>query len=277
MERLYKKEKQLKNLPLYYPNKTSEATILDYSETEILKYFHCINENKVYTLEEMERQEKDLKLVKELLIFKKIILVNSQVKGIVLDKGYNNNLANFKLENVSFNDLVIVMQNIGHVLHTLQCYREQEGILKTFFIGDLHEGNILVNSKTKNIQICDIDSCKIGSNKPFPTKYLQFYNTYNYVCKKLQNKYPMQNDRAIPNSNTDLYCYIKMILDILFNFNIEYLNILDYHKVIYSLREQGLPEPLYQAFINLYHPLDNINPYQYLDAIPFSFERKLTL
>lgn len=277
MERLYTNEKQLEKLPLYYQNKTSEATILDFSKTEILKHFHWINENKVYTLEEINHQEEDLRLVKELLIFKKIVLVNSQVKGILIDKGYNANLADFKMEKVSFNDLIMVLQNIGRVLHTLHCCREQEGILKTFFIGDLHEGNILVDRKTKNIQICDIDSCKIGSNQPFPTKYLNFYNKYNYVRKNLKNKYPIQNDRFIPNGNSDLYCYIKIILDILFNFDIEYLNILNYHKVIYNLKEQGLPDALYQIFINLYHPIDNKNPYKYLDSIPSSFERKLKL
>lgn len=84
-------EKELKKLPLFYERKTTEANILDYSEKEIIKYFHLVNENKVYTLSEMERQEEDLKSIKELLIFKKIVIVHSEIKAILLDKGYSTN------------------------------------------------------------------------------------------------------------------------------------------------------------------------------------------
>lgn len=71
MEKVYMSEKELKTLSLYYEKKTNEATILNYTEEEIIKYFHLINENKVYTLEEIERQKEDLGLIKELQLFNK--------------------------------------------------------------------------------------------------------------------------------------------------------------------------------------------------------------
>lgn len=71
MEKVYMSEKELKTLSLYYEKKTNEATILNYTEEEIIKYFHLSNENKVYTLEEIERQKEDLGLIKELQLFNK--------------------------------------------------------------------------------------------------------------------------------------------------------------------------------------------------------------
>lgn len=169
------------------------------------------------------------------------------------------------------------MKNIGHVLEKLEYMRKEENKLQTFFIGDLHEENILVNKETKKIQICDIDSCKIGNNQPFRTKY-SFLKAYYYVFKHLNKKYPFNsNNIFIPNEDFDLYCYIVIILNTLFHINVLCLDVTDYFKQIYSLKEQGLPRPLFQIFLNIYSPAKNENPYRYLDAIPESFERKRKL
>ncbi len=278
MERLYKTENELNQLPLYYEKKTNEAAILDYNKKEIIKRFHSMNENKVYTLYEIDRQRHDLEMVEELLLFQKIVVVYFDIQGILIEKGYCTNLKKYlKEETVSFNDIVIILQNLGRVLEKLKWIREKEGKLQTFFIGDLQESNILVDPLTKQIQICDTDSCKIGKNKPFLSKYLNFLNTYTYVKKCLSNKYPMTNHTFIPNCNTDLYCYVVLILKFLFHMDIELLNFTDFYQQLYLLKKQGLPEPLYQIFINLYNNVPNENPYKFLDTIPESFERKIIL
>lgn len=277
MERLYLTGKELKQLPLYHTENTNEADILDYSDTEIIKYFYLPSKNKVYTLSEIEQQEQDLKLVKELLIFKKIVLEKSHIKGILLDKGYESNLRDFIVESdYSFNDLIIIFQNIGRVLENLEHIRNEEGKLKSFFIGDLHETNVLVDPISKKIQICDIDSCKIGNNKPFLTAYLNFYFTYDYVLQNLSTKY-LYNYSCVQNQNTDLYCYNVMILKNLFNIDIEFLSVKSFYKQLYSLKENGLPEPLFQIFLNLYNTVDNQNPYKLLDTIPNYFEKQRIL
>lgn len=171
--------------------------------------------------------------------------------------------------------MILILQNIGNFLQKLQCYREQEKKLQTFFIGDLHEGNILVDKETKKIQICDIDSCKIGDNKLFSNKYLQFCCTGYYVLQNLSKKYPLLNDYFVPNQNSDLYCYISNIMKALFNLDIRYFNITDFFKKLYSLKEQGLPEPLFQIFLNIYSLVENKTPYKLLDSIPNTFERNL--
>ncbi len=278
MEKVYMSEKELTKMPLYYKIKTTEATILEYSKKEIIKYFYSTSDNKVYTLEEIERQEEDLKLIKEFLLFNKIMIVHSEIKGVFLEKGYSTNLNQY-LEDKScnFQNLILILQNIGVVLETLKNICQKEGKLKNFFIGDIHEANILIDSITKKIQFCDLDSCKIGDNLPFRTKYIRFYNMRQFINSHLSFKYPANNLEYIPNHNTDLYCYNAMILNLLFHIDIRFLSFTDFCKEIYQLREQGLPKPLFQTFLNLYNTIDNENPYHYLDTIPESFERKLKL
>ena len=41
-----------------------------------------------------------------------------------------------------------------------------------------------------------------------------------------------------------------------------------------ALKEAGLPQPIYDAFYSLFQNQNNLNPYQYLEDIPYTFERK---
>lgn len=158
----------------------------------------------------------------------------------------------------------------------MESIRHKEGKLQNFFIGDLQEKNILVDKNTKKIQLCDIDSCKIGDNIPFCARY-SFLKSYSYVSRNLQVKYPMYNTLFIPNKNFELYCYIVIIFNTLFHINIRVLTVPEYYQILYSLKRLGLPEPLFQIFINIYSLADNQNPYSFLDKIPTSLERKLNL
>lgn len=242
---------------------------------KLLNYFDFVNENKAYTLREIENQEEDLRLVQELLLFKKIVIVDSKIKGILLEKGYSFNL--HELQSESFNELIPILQNVGRLLEELRYIREKEKKLETFFIGDLQEENILVDKETKKIQICDLDSCKIGDNKPFRAKY-SFCRTFYHVFQNLEKKYPLSPITSfIPNHNFELYCYIATIMNVLFHIEIQFMDVPNYFKWLHFMKEQGFPEPLFEIFLNIYSPKDNVNPYPYLDAIPNRLERNLKL
>lgn len=277
MERIYLKEEDLRKYDLFCKNGTNEARIYDYNDKELIKYFHSIGDNKIDTLEEIDRQRCDLALVKELLIYKGLVYNHTKLKGILLDKGYGQTLSIYGSdENNSWNDKIIVLQNVGKVLEQLKWLR-MEGKLTDFFIGDLQERNILVDKNTKKVQFIDLDSCKIGSNRAFLTKHLEFLKTYSYVKNNLSLKYPYEKYNFSNNFNTDLYCYMVVILKILFNTDITWLNLNDFYQKMASLKNKGLPEPLYEIFINLYSPKDNVNPYKLLDSMPDGLERKLNL
>jgi len=195
-----------------------------------------------------------------------------------MDKGYSNTLDQFiNLSTTSFNDKIIVLKNIGKVLEHLHYLRTEENLLKNFFISDLHEGNILVDHNTKKIQIIDFDSCKIGNNKAFLSKYLQFLKTYSYVTKILKYKYPKETHYFIGNENTDLYCYLIIIMKSLLDINIHLMDVTEFYQTISFLESQDFPKEICFCLRNIYFPCDNVNPYKYLDYIPESFERKLNI
>ncbi len=168
----------------------------------------------------------------------------------------------------------MVLQNLGKLLEKLSKLREQNSILATFFIGDLQEKNVLIDRTTKKIQIIDLDSCKIKTNKPFPTKYLEFIYCFNYVKQNLHKKYIIKGDTCIPNESSDLYCYILIILKQLFHIDITYLSIEQFYKEMYKIKET-MPEELWTILINIYNIPYNKNPYKLLDTIEEVKEKTL--
>ena len=67
-----------------------------------------------------------------------------------------------------------------------------------------------------------------------------------------------------------------MILKHLFNYDIatKPIDIKSYYNYLEALKEAGLPQPIYDAFYSLFQNQNNLNPYQYLEDIPYKFERK---
>lgn len=276
MEKLYLSENELNSLPIFLNPGTMEAKILQYRSTELIKYFYNCSDNKRLTLELLDSYHQELSLVKEFLLYKKEVVTHGDIKGIVIDKGYSYSLKQYiELPTTSFHDKILVLKNIGNVLERLHYLRIQENLLTNFFIGDIHEGNILVNPETKEIQFIDLDSCKIGNNKAFLAKYLQFLKTYNYVTLSLSKKYPKYMHTFSNNENTDLFCFLVIIMKILFSIDIQFMDVPEFYQMIEKLKVQGLPHELYKALYKLYIPCSNTNPYKSLDSIPSSFERKL--
>lgn len=272
METIYLTNDEIAQYPLFV-NDSHTANILEYNEKELLKIFRVMSKNTIITLEWIEKSEMEFILVPELLIFKKYVHDEFSKVGTLLDKGYKTSLNKLSLSNTSISDLIQIYKNIGKVLETLQHLREKEKILSTFFIGDMHEGNILVDLPSKKIQFIDLDSCKIGDNQASIAKYLG-----SIALRKptLSKKYPHDEYNLIPNHNTDLYCYMVMIIQTFFGRSITFSKINHVYQTIQYLKTQEeLPEPLYQALLRLYTPLDNINPYPYLDDLGEVLERKL--
>ena len=280
MKKIYLNEQEILKYPFYNKNITNEAEVRIFSSTELMKIFHFYSQNKVDTLYLLNKYQNDLALVSEFILFKKYIYNKKDLlQGILINKGYKINLRTLLQEgyNFSFNDLIVTLQNVGKVLEKLKYIRNHENKLTTFFIGDLQESNILVDIQTKKIQIIDLDSCKIENNRAFAAKYLEFLKTYFYVRENLQEKYPWDGYHFSNNENTDLYCYTMIILRFLFGVDIMLLDLNAFYNKMYDLKQDGLPDSLYQIFINLYNHVPNQNPYRLLDFIPSSFERKRDL
>ena len=275
METIYITRNNLKNLPRFGDNKGNEAFIKEYNNNYLIKEFNYLPQQKERILKLIEKYYKELEMIPELLIFKKYIKgYDNNLLGILLDKGYSLNLMDYILNpNVSYNDLIIIFQNIGHILANIEKIRKEENKLTSFCIGDMHEENILVDYETKKIQFCDIDGCKLEDCEPLLIKLLFFTKTSAYVFKNLSTKYPPGLYFLEINQNTDLYCYNYMILYHLLGVDCDTLNIEEFYKKMNDLEKAGVPNPLINCFRKIYQNEPNENPFEYLDAIPSSFER----
>jgi len=279
VKKIYLSESELLSLPIFIDKKTNEGTIFEYDNETLLKYFNHLTDNKRLTMELIDKHYDSLSKLPFLLFHNKEVIVDDKLKGTIIKKGYEVPLYKYiNLSSTSFNDKIIVLQNIGKALESLRILREQNDICKSFFIGDIHEKNILVNPETKEIQFIDLDSCKIENNKAVLCKYLQFFKTYNYVANYLKQKYPKQDNYYFSNNQaTDLYCYHAMIINILFNEKIYTMDIQQFYNYVFELQALGLPNELCESLQSLYIPGKNTNPYKALDKIPEMFENELIL
>ena len=127
----------------------------------------------------------------------------------------------------------------------------------------------MINIFTKRLGIIDLDSCRIGSSFSYTAKYLTPFS----LVKTQPDKY-IQNQvigngpgYIVPNQNTDIYCYIIMILNYLTGNIFKYFTVDNFHDYLNLLSKLGInPEILY-LIEKIVTKDDNINPYEYLLTI----------
>ena len=111
--------------------------------------------------------------------------------------------------------------------------------LKDFYINDLNVTNFIVNPSNCELSIIDLDSAKIGTNAACTARLL----TTKALLNNVKGKYNINEDKdvlghVIADENSDLYCYIMVILNYLYDSNLnttvaieefyEYMNYLEY-------------------------------------------------
>lgn len=184
------------------------------------------------------------------------------VKGIPLQYLLRCDECNFKIK---------LLHNLGSIINKF-------GYIPNFpynlYIGDLHEGNILLDTN-RNLRIIDTTSLYIENTHHFlfenpndvqESKYLE----YNKEIKKEKylSKYKQGYlHNIIPSKDTDIFCYIIIILNTLaqleasmLTFN-SLLNYLDYLESI------GIDLNFLYSVTTLFSLSPNINPYKYLSSI----------
>jgi hypothetical protein len=81
------------------------------------------------------------------------------------------------------------------------------------------------------------------------------------------DKYRSRPGVVLPNSESDLYCYVMMILKFLTGKNFTSDKEMSYYRSLDKMRSNGLPDELYEAFKRVYQEEPNINPYKELKKI----------
>lgn len=217
---------------------------------------------KLKNLNTLMYYKSSLESVKELILPNSLVIVGGEIVGYsmeFIDK--NINLLNYlRSLNNSLEDKVKYLKCIGSILEEINNIK---GFPYDFSLGDLHEGNFIID-KNGLLKVVDIDSSYISNNEPFPAKYLSI----NPLLKDLSYKYTT-NDKGdiIPNRNTDIYCYIMIILNTLANQDMCKLNINDFFRYINYLEDIGINKAFLFSIERIYQSGDNKNPLEYLNSL----------
>lgn len=174
-------------------------------------------------------------------------------------------------ETYNYKKKLSLLKNLGALL-------EKFGSIPKFpykiYIGDLHEGNIIV-TKGKKIKLIDTTSLYIDTNfcEAQPSKYLEFNEEIKK--EKYSTKYKMQsNDLIIPNKNTDIFCYTFIILNTIASTDIAHIPLSVLNNYLDYLEYLKFNKDFLYCVTKLFSTSDNQNPYEYLNNITSKQLRK---
>ena len=224
--------------------------------------------NKLYTINELI-DKNDLIGIDELIMPIVLGTVDKEIRGYIMPyiEGPNLKLL-LESSHVKIEQKIKYLKEIGVILEKMRKVREYNGI-PNFYLNDLHEGNFILNARTKKVNVIDMDSIKIGTNEPMLAKYLRPFSKIMDVPKyqKQDNGY---FNTFIVDQNTDLYCYILMIFNTLFHINVDDISVDEFYEYLEYLYNLGISREFIDIVANIYGNKDNENPYEYLDDIvPF--------
>lgn len=199
----------------------------------------------------------------ELVIPEKLAIIAGQVVGYTMPFIYpNTNLQTIlRSSDIPIEDKIKYLKKIGSLLDRMDNIKN---FPHEFRLGDLHEANFIID-KNDNLHVVDLDSSYISNNKCFTSKYLFL----NPLLLDFLYKYKIDEDRdIIPSKNTDIYCYIMIILNTLARYDMFNLSIIQFYNYINYLEEIGINKDLLFCIEKIYHSGNNENPLCYLDEIP---------
>ena len=240
------------------------------SMTFIYKQFYNLEKsfltNKVNTLLSLDRNRKVLP--DYLAIPQALVQKNNKICGYIMPYFKGTNLATL-LDNKSihYKKIIAIFEQIGKILDELNQLR-QKSLVKNFYINDLHSCNFLYDTNKDEIKIVDLDSVKIENNLACMSRYL----TYGSLASRVPSKYPGSNlppNYAFiePNNNSEIYCYCMMILNYLYDFNVNTMSISNFEKYLDYLNSLKINKNLLDCFYSLVTPNDNKNPKDYLNTL----------
>jgi len=240
--------------------------------------------NKLYTINELIYNKEKIG-IEELVMPESLMAVRNKIVGFTMPYIPNVNLEEIlKSREIDIKQKVEYLKEVGRLLEKMKIMRENK--FKGFYLNDVHENNFILNTETGKINVVDLDSSKIGNNLTSAAKYLTPVSKISQVPKYKTLDHSVGGVYVI-DENTEIYCYIVMILNFFYGENISRMSIGDYYVYLEYLSKLKISNELLDKFSYIYTGHHNENPYELLDElIPFygrthknSFEiiRKKTL
>lgn len=195
-----------------------------------------------------------------------LVLLDNKDLYMAIDYINGNNIGDvLKDKNINIRDKKIYLSYIGNTLEEMRHMRENS-LLSDFCLGDLHEDNFIVSNK--KLYTIDLDDAKIDSISPIAS-YLQVGSLFSYLHtdKYIIEDYNPYFVKYKVDYNTDMYCYIMIILNFLYGDNVNNMDINDFYCYLDYLYKIGIDSSLLKCFNSIYSDFDNINPMNYIDSL----------
>lgn len=195
-----------------------------------------------------------------------LVLLDNKDLYMAIDYINGNNLGDvLKDKNINIRDKKIYLSYIGNTLEEMRHMRENP-LLSDFCLGDLHEDNFIVSNK--KLYTIDLDDIKIDSISPI-VSYLQVGSLFSYLHtdKYIIEDYNPYFVKYKVDYNTDMYCYIMVILNFLYGDNVNNMDIEEFYCYLDYLDRLGIDGSLLKCFNSIYSDFDNINPMNYIDSL----------
>lgn len=267
-----KKFKELEKISLSKEILNTEGIIYEFNyrgKNKILKTLYNSSgatfANKLYTIEMLDVYKEYLPT--NFYIPDYLCNVDQHVVGFTVPKidGINLNTI-LTMKKGDYKEQIYYLKKIGEILVQLHNIRKYTP-LKDFYIGDLHESNFMVDSNNRELKVIDLDSSKIGFNKASVARFLTDKSVIYNINKYIKNTDESSNSYIIPDSNTDMYCYIIMILNYLYGINVSNMSIEELFEYLNYLEYIGVNKELINVFSKIVSNCKNESPLYYLDSL----------
>ena len=241
-----------------------------YGKEKLLKKLHrtdgIIFANKLYTIEALNANKDSMP--SNFVLPESLVSINKKIEAFTMKyiKGINLSVI-LNNPDITYEEKIHYLKSIGRILEQMQNIRKYTN-LNNFYLGDIHEDNFLVERDKQEIYIVDLDSCKIAGNKSFPGRYLTNSSLIKYNNTKYQTLSQTDDlaDYKI-DENTDIYCYIIMILHYLYDGRVDRLSLDKFYDFINYLEDIKVNIELIECFNKIVVGGNNINPCNYLDTL----------
>ena len=186
---------------------------------------------------------------------------------IIKEKFINNINFRYVLNSnlYSFSEKIECFKQIGLILDKMKNVRDNTNI-KDFYLCDLYTDNFILNTDTNRINVIDMDSCKINGNNNCSSYYLFDNNVIDSVKKYKKKELSWFTEYEI-NENTDILCYIIMLISFISGCDINKVDIKEFYNYMDYLVNFGLSNQLVSILARIYSNDDNVNPYLLLDEL----------
>lgn len=262
------------NLKSYIINTESKFYLYNNKLLKIyLEYFYNDYKNMEIRFNIINDLVKFLKEINihELVTPEKLITINGKFAGILIPRIYGKNVsAIINSTNVPLNIKIEILKQIGIILEKIKNIDSKYNAA----FADVHGDNFMVSginyqnlSDKSNIKTFGID-----------TEGMKFFNhtgNSNYYFGDNANLDNLDKYEAnyagliIPSTNTDIFCYVNMILEFIAKDNEFHLkNIDEFKRYLDYLDKLDFDGKLLEAFASIYkEDTPNISPLPYLDTI----------